>query len=168
MRHDHRVLHVVAAGLLSSAIGEEIYVANGFQQAETIGKVRRAVGVYDVDEFRVGNVELTRLLPEQMVAEEGRGRIQSGYPAYEDVVLLQHFGRAAGHVGSEAETNQVDVVGIYAHLHRVQEDQAQLTADQLRVGHRRAVVRACPSSPVYHDYVCILLPSNVYAVFNEI
>lgn len=157
MRHHHGVLDVVAAGLLPAAVREEVDVPDGLEQAEPVGKVRAPVRVYDVDEPGVRGVELSRLLAEQVVPEERRGRIQAGDPAEQETPALEHLRGAAGHVGAEAEADEVHVPGLDAEVHRVQEDQAELPADELGVGDREAVGRAGALCPVHQDDVGVFL-----------
>lgn len=120
MTDHHRVFHVGAARLLPAAVREEIDVADRLEQTESVGEILRAVGVNDVNEMGIGGIQFPRLFPEQMVPEEGRGRIEARYAAQQQILPFQQLRGAAGHVCTEAETDHVDVGGIDAQIDGVQ------------------------------------------------
>jgi len=88
MTDHYRVLHIGTSRLFPAAIWKEVDVSYRLKQTEAVCEILRAIGVNDINEMRVGDIQLPRLLPEQMVSEERRRRIQARYATQQQILPL--------------------------------------------------------------------------------
>jgi len=88
MTDHYRVLHIGTSRLLPAAIRKEVDVPYRLKQTETICEILRAICMNDINEMRIGDIQLPRLLPEQMMPEERRRWVQARYPTQQQIPPL--------------------------------------------------------------------------------
>jgi len=114
-----------------------------------------------VDDVHEPGIAGTEAAVGAVALEEGQGRIKGRYPGQLDAPLLQLLAGETGHLGAQAEANQVDVLRRIALVHQESQEPGQVAGRHRQIlhgirvpGHRRH------RTPVDEDDIVVAPPQE--------